>query len=125
MTPCNGTAPNEDGGTMTLTMSAPMDDGDVGRLAALVAAELRRADWEARQAARRTLREALALMRLPAWISRPPNDVSLRRLLDGLPELCLDGDLLPAVPGLGDRFLDEIRAGDIRALGEEIRGRVG
>jgi hypothetical protein len=51
--------------------------------------------------------------------------VSLRRLLDGLPELCLDGDLLPAVGGLGDRFLHEIRAGDIRALGEEIRGRVG
>ena len=51
--------------------------------------------------------------------------MSLRRLLDGLPELCLDGDLLPAVGGLGDGFLDEIRAGDIRALGEAIRDRVG
>lgn len=112
---------------MTLSMPAPMDDGDLNRLAAQVAAALRRAEAADRQARRLTLRQATARMRLPDWIAKPPNDVSLRRLLDGLPELRLDGygRVLAAVSGLGDRFLDDIRAGDVRALAQEIRDRVG
>lgn len=103
----------------------PDDAAGLQRLAEQLAEHLEAVRRRQHEARRLTLRQARAAMVLPAWMSQPPNDVSLRRLLDGLPAEQLDGNWMPAVPGLGDRFLDDVRGGDIRALGEAIRDRVG
>lgn len=72
-----------------------------------------------------TLREVVAMLDLPDWMSKPPNDRSLRRLLDGESPRRVNGVTIEGYRGLGDQVAAGITTAQLTRFRDQVARHVG